>query len=32
MNSNVIEAKNFLIWAAFWLAALILLLPALSGK
>jgi hypothetical protein len=32
MNSNVIEAKNFLIWAAFWLAALIVLLPALSGN
>lgn len=25
-------AKNFLVWMAIWVGALIVLLPALSGK
>ncbi len=34
MNANVdsVEAKNFLIWIAFWIVALMALLPALSGN
>lgn len=33
MNSTELaEAKNFLIWMALWVAALIVLLPALAGS
>jgi len=32
MNANVMETKNFLIWAACWIAALLVLLPALAGN
>jgi hypothetical protein len=32
MNTNVAEARNFLLWAAFWIVALLLLLPALGGN
>jgi hypothetical protein len=32
MNTNLLEARNFLIWAAFWIAALMVLLPALAGN
>ena len=33
MNTNELaEAKNFLIWMALWVAALIALLPALAGN
>lgn len=32
MNTSMIETRNFLIWAAFWIAALMVLLPALAGK
>ena len=32
MNTEIAEAKNFLIWAGLWLAALIFLLPALGGS
>jgi hypothetical protein len=32
METNVAEARNFLLWVAFWIAALMLLLPALSGN
>ena len=33
MNTNELaEAKNFLIWMALWIAALIMLLPALAGS
>lgn len=33
MNTNELaEAKNFLIWMGLWVAALIVLLPALAGN
>jgi hypothetical protein len=32
MDTNVAEARNFLLWAAFWIAALMVLLPALAGN
>jgi len=32
MNTEVAEAKSFLIWVVLWLAALMVLLPALAGK
>ena len=32
MNTNVAEARNFLIWMALWIGALIVLLPALAGS
>jgi hypothetical protein len=33
MNSTELaEAKNFLIWMALWVAALIVLLPTLAGS
>jgi len=32
MNTNVLEARNFLIWVGFWIAALIVLLPMLAGN
>ena len=32
MNTGAAEAKNFLIWAGFWIAALMVLLPALAGN
>jgi hypothetical protein len=32
MNTNVIEVRNFLIWATFWIVALMVLLPALAGN
>jgi hypothetical protein len=33
MNSTELaEARNFLIWMALWVAALIVLLPALAGN
>ena len=32
MNSNVAEARNLLIWMGFWIAALMVLLPALAGN
>jgi hypothetical protein len=32
MEPNVAEAKNFVLWVAFWIAALTLLLRALSGN
>lgn len=27
MNTDVTEAKNFLVWAGFWIVALMFLLP-----
>ena len=33
MNTNELaQAKDFLIWMALWIAALIVLLPALAGN
>jgi hypothetical protein len=32
MNPTVADTRNFLIWMAFWIAALMILLPALAGK
>jgi len=32
MNTTLVETRNFLIWAAFWIAALVVLLPALAGN
>lgn len=32
MNTEVAEAKSFLIWVVLWLAALMVLLPALAGN
>lgn len=32
MNSNVAETRNLLIWMGFWIAALMVLLPALAGN
>lgn len=32
MNTEAAEAKNFLIWVGFWIAALMFLLPALTGN
>jgi hypothetical protein len=32
MNAKIAEAKNFLIWVGFWIAALMFLLPALAGN
>jgi hypothetical protein len=32
MDTEAADAKSFLIWAVLWLAALMVLLPALSGK
>ena len=32
MNTEAAEAKNFLIWMGLWLAALMVLLPALAGN
>jgi hypothetical protein len=32
MNTNTAEARNFLIWMGLWLAALMVLLPALAGS
>jgi len=32
MNTEVAEVKSFLIWVVLWLAALMVLLPALAGK
>jgi hypothetical protein len=31
-STELAEAKNFLIWMALWVAALIVLLPALAGN
>lgn len=31
-TTELAEAKNFLIWLALWVAALIVLLPALAGN
>jgi hypothetical protein len=31
-TTELAEAKNFLIWMALWVAALIVLLPALAGS
>jgi hypothetical protein len=32
MNTDITAARNFLIWMALWIGALMVLLPALSGK
>jgi hypothetical protein len=32
MNTEVAEARSFLIWVVLWVAALMVLLPALAGK
>ena len=32
MDTSIVETRNFLIWAVFWIAALMILLPALAGK
>ena len=32
MNTEATETKGFLIWAGFWIAALMVLLPALAGN
>lgn len=32
MNTSVTDARNLLIWMAFWIAALMVLLPALAGN
>jgi hypothetical protein len=32
MNSEVAEAKGFLVWVGVWIAALMVLLPALAGN
>jgi hypothetical protein len=33
MNATeMAEARNFLIWMALWIAALVVLLPALAGS
>jgi hypothetical protein len=32
MNTDVAEARNFVIWMALWIAALMVLLPALAGS
>jgi hypothetical protein len=29
---NTAEGKNFLIWMALWIGALVVLLPALAGN
>jgi len=31
-TADVGEAKNFLIWMALWIGALVVLLPALAGN
>lgn len=31
-EAGVAEARNILIWMAFWIAALMVLLPALAGN
>jgi hypothetical protein len=31
-TTELTEAKNFLIWMALWVAALVVLLPALAGN
>jgi hypothetical protein len=31
-TTELAEARNFLIWMALWVAALIVLLPALAGS
>ena len=31
-TTELAEAKNFLIWMALWVGALIVLLPALAGS
>jgi len=31
-TTELAEGKNFLIWMALWIAALIVLLPALAGN
>jgi hypothetical protein len=31
-TTELAEAKSFLIWMALWIAALIVLLPALAGN
>jgi hypothetical protein len=32
MNTDVAQARNFLIWMGLWIGALIVLLPALAGS
>jgi hypothetical protein len=32
MNAEAAETKNFLIWMALWVGALMVLLPALAGS
>ena len=32
MNTEAAEAKNFLVWVGFWIAALMALLPALASN
>jgi hypothetical protein len=32
MNTDAAEARNFVIWMALWIAALMVLLPALAGS
>ena len=32
MNTEAADTKNFLIWVGFWIAALMVLLPALAGN
>jgi hypothetical protein len=31
-TAEMTEAKNFLIWMAVWIGALVVLLPALAGS
>jgi hypothetical protein len=31
-TTEMAEARNFLIWMALWIAALVVLLPALAGS
>jgi hypothetical protein len=31
-TTEIAEAKNFLIWMALWIGALVVLLPALAGS
>jgi Na+(H+)/acetate symporter ActP len=32
MNTDVAEARNFVIWMVLWIGALMVLLPALAGS
>jgi hypothetical protein len=31
-TTEMVESKNFLIWMGLWIAALMVLLPALAGS